>query len=57
MKYKIIEIFQDGSSWSNNLLYETKEEAVKLMLDYMAEDEEVGEKTVYKIVEEEDKYE
>lgn len=57
MKYKIIEIFQDGSSWSNNLLYDTKEEAVKLMLDYMAEDEEVGEKTVYKIVKEEDKHE
>ncbi len=53
MKYKIIEIFKDGS-WSDNILYETKEEAIKVMLEYMAEDEEVGENNIYKIVEERD---
>lgn len=52
MKYKIIEIFKDGGSWTNNVLYETKEEAIKVMLEYMAEDEEVGENNIYKIVEE-----
>lgn len=52
MKYKIIEIFKDEGSWTNGVLYETKEEAIKVMLEYMAEDEEVGENNIYKIVEE-----
>ena len=51
MKYKIIEIFKDGS-WSDNVLYETKEAAIKVMLEYMAEDEAVGENNIYQIIEE-----
>ena len=50
MKYKVVEIFKDGYWW-NHIQYETKEEAIQVMLEYMAEDEEVGENNIYNIVE------
>jgi hypothetical protein len=53
MKYKIVEIFKDGR-WIDRTIYKTKEEAIKVMLEYMIEDEEVGESNIYKIIEEKD---